>query len=520
MGYDFGTWDRNCEHEQTEPLQASVTGTVPTWLKGSLVTNGPGRMKYGKEEFQHVFDGSAILQKFSFGENGVAYTSRFIRSYAFLSNSEHQKIVVSEFGTKGTSVAKGAFNKMAEKFQFDKLFSDNPPVTLGEYGGQWWATTEAPFLHRIDLDTLETCEKVDLHKVQGANSQCPHPVTLSDGSTLNVFNIVGAMGPKYELAKYPALPPKGKPNVFADKPQRICAIDTRWKLNPCHMHQFCVTAGHALLPEQPMTVDVTAMVANTIREKPLIDGMEWINGKDVKFRVISLGDGKELKHKYKAPSFFYMHIVNSFEEDGHIVADFITFANINMLYAFKIQNIRVKGDAVAKDLDVGNVKRLVFPLTVDEKAPPTQNLVKLPGSKAAAFLQKDGSVMLQPEELCSTAYEVPTIHPGYQRKKYQFFYGACSDMKDHVGSVGKVNVLTGEVKRWGTGDLYASALSFVPKPGSEAEDCGVLLCHCLSSSRSHVTLSVLDAKDMKELATATWALPSDAPRSLHAIYRP
>ena len=70
-------------------------------------------------------------------------------------------------------------------------------------------------------------------------------------------------------------------NVFADKPQRICAIDTRWKLNPCHMHQFCVTAGHALLPEQPMTVDVTAMVANTIREKPLIDGMEWINGKDV-----------------------------------------------------------------------------------------------------------------------------------------------------------------------------------------------------------------------------------------------
>ena len=52
---------------------------------------------------------------------------------------------------------------MAEKFQFDKLFSDNPPVTLGEYGGQWWATTEAPFLHRIDLDTLETCEKVGRH---------------------------------------------------------------------------------------------------------------------------------------------------------------------------------------------------------------------------------------------------------------------------------------------------------------------------------------------------------------------
>ena len=64
-----------------------------------------------------------------------------------------------------------------------------------------------------DLLTI-TIPQVDLHKVQGANSQCPHPVTLSDGSTLNVFNIVGAMGPKYELAKYPALPPKGKRECF------------------------------------------------------------------------------------------------------------------------------------------------------------------------------------------------------------------------------------------------------------------------------------------------------------------
>lgn len=68
-------------------------------------------MKYGEHEFKHVFDGSAILQKFTFSEIGVAYTSRFITSYAYLSNSEHKQIVVSEFGTKGSSVSKGAFAK-------------------------------------------------------------------------------------------------------------------------------------------------------------------------------------------------------------------------------------------------------------------------------------------------------------------------------------------------------------------------------------------------------------------------
>ena len=69
-------------------------------------------------------------------------------------------------------------------------------------------------------------------------------------------------------------------NVFS-KPTKVGFCDTRWKLSPCHMHTFGLTDKHVLLPEQPMTVDVTAMVANTMRDKPLIDGMEWLKNKQV-----------------------------------------------------------------------------------------------------------------------------------------------------------------------------------------------------------------------------------------------
>ena len=41
------------------------------------------------------------------------------------------------------------------------------------------------------------------------------------------------------------------------------------------MHTFGMTEKYVILPEQPMTVDVTAMVANTMRDKPLIEGMQW-----------------------------------------------------------------------------------------------------------------------------------------------------------------------------------------------------------------------------------------------------
>ena len=52
--------------------------------------------------------------------------------------------------------------------------------------------------------------QVDLHKVLSANSQCPHPITLPDGTTINVFNGVGPMGPRYEIYRFPASAPAGE----------------------------------------------------------------------------------------------------------------------------------------------------------------------------------------------------------------------------------------------------------------------------------------------------------------------
>lgn len=81
-------------------------------MRGSLILNGPGKLSFGEQEYQHVFDGAATLQKISFEETGPTYMSRYLRSSAFLVNSENDQIVVSEFGTKGTAVSnKNAFQK-------------------------------------------------------------------------------------------------------------------------------------------------------------------------------------------------------------------------------------------------------------------------------------------------------------------------------------------------------------------------------------------------------------------------
>lgn len=74
-------------------------------------------------------------------------------------------------------------------------------------------------------------------------------------------------------------------NVFeAKQAKKIASCDIRWKLKPCHMHTFALTDKYAILPEQPLTIDITAMVANTIKDKPFIEGMQWLNDKRVRIR--------------------------------------------------------------------------------------------------------------------------------------------------------------------------------------------------------------------------------------------
>nr|XP_045609656.1 carotenoid isomerooxygenase-like [Procambarus clarkii] len=520
MPYDFTTWDRNALEEQPTPLEGTVRGTVPAWLRGAYLLDGPGRMTYGEYEFNHVFDGSALLQKFTFGETGVTFTSKFLRSYAYTTNLEHQQIVVSEFGTTGKSVAKNKLSKLGDKFAFDKMFSDNAPVGVVVFGGEYYCITEAPFLHKIDPVTLDTLSKVDLHKELGINSHCPNPRRLADGTTFNILHGVGATGPKYDIVAFPASPGDGKSTVFV-KPKKLGTVDARWKLNPCHMHTFGLSESFFILLEQPLTIDVKAMVANTIRDKPFIGGMEWLEDKLVKIHLVNRETGKEVKQKVKCEAFFYMHIINCYERDNHLVIDVNGYKKPDLLHAFHLKNLREKGANLGNELDGGNVKRIVVPLGVSEKAAPELNLVMLPGSKAKAHRLKDGSLLLTPEVITDYAYEIPTLNPSYVGKRYRYFYGSSGNMTSTTGKVGKVDLDSRETKDWSEDGLYTSVAYFVPRPGATSEDDGVVLVTLLhADDKTKVTLLVLAAGDMTEVARVSFTTPSDVPRSLHGIYIP
>lgn len=68
--------------------------------------------------YTHWFDGMALMHRFHIEEGNVTYSSRFLRSDSYVSNSEKNRIVVSEFGTLAMpDPCKNIFARFFSRFQ-------------------------------------------------------------------------------------------------------------------------------------------------------------------------------------------------------------------------------------------------------------------------------------------------------------------------------------------------------------------------------------------------------------------
>lgn len=69
--------------QELSQVKLSVKGTIPDWLQGSLVRNGPISVTIDGQKLKHWFDGPAMLHSFSFHENKIVYSNRFLNTQAY-----------------------------------------------------------------------------------------------------------------------------------------------------------------------------------------------------------------------------------------------------------------------------------------------------------------------------------------------------------------------------------------------------------------------------------------------------
>ncbi|XP_036284524.1 beta,beta-carotene 9',10'-oxygenase isoform X2 [Pipistrellus kuhlii] len=510
--------------ETPETISAEVQGQFPKWLNGSLLRTGPGKFEFGKDEYNHWFDGMALLHQFRMEKGTVTYRSKFLQSDTYKANSVQNRIVISEFGTLALpDPCRNVFECFMSKFELPAM-TDNTSVNYVWYKGDYYLSSENNFMNKVDIETLEKTEKVDWSKFIAVNGATAHPHYDPDGTAYNMGNSYGPYGSCYNIIRVP--PEKVDVGDTIHGAQVICSIASTERLKPSYYHSFGMTKNYIIFIEQPLKINLWKMITSKIRGKALSDGISWEPQSNTRFHVVNKHTGQLLPGMYFTKPFVMFHQINAFEDQGCVVIDLCCQDNGRSLELYQLQNLRKAGeelDQVYNSAATSFPRRFVLPLHASLNAPEGENLSPLSYSSASAVKQADGKIWcsyenLHPENLEQVGgIEFPQINYGqFCGKKYRFFYG-CG-FRHLVGdSLIKVDVVNKTLKVWREDDFYPSEPVFVPVPGSSEEDGGVILSVVITPNQNKSNfLLVLDAKNFEELGRAE--VPVQMPYGFHGTF--
>ena len=397
---------------------------------------------------------------------------------------------------------------------FQSQPSDNTLVSIYPFNDEFFAFAEYPFIHQIDPETLETKKKVDFSDKFGVLYHTSHPHVISDGTVYNLGLSLSKFGPVYNIICFP----KGE-NIFNDA-KVVVELPVRWKFHPSYMHTFGITENFFIIVEQPLVLSVKSILKTAFNHKPFITCFQSFQDKSVKIHLIDRVSGK-LRQTFDTETFFFFHIINQFEKNGHVVIDIICYKDFSVIDSLYIDSIKNGLSDPLMDIFQSETLRFVLPLNKPNES--KGNIVTLENTAAVAFLKSDGSVFCKPEILCDIGCELPRInYEKYLGKDYQFFYALSATVElENAGILVKGDVRKKTKLIWSEKNCYPSEPVFIASPEPKSEDDGVIVASMIwgNGEENRVGLLVLDAKTMTEKGRCEFNnLPGPVPKCFHGWF--
>lgn len=503
--------------ESPEPCKTEVKGSIPNWLQGTLLRNGPGIFTLGDTSYEHWFDGMALMTSFTFKDGEVTHRSRFLRSDTYQANMAANRIVVSEMGTM-------AYPDPSKNFIFKAItflnhtvpdFTDNGASNFIKYGNEYFATSETNYIRKVDPVTLETQDKVDYLKHLPVNLVSSHPHYDSEGNTYNMGTCIAEKGKtKYVVFKVPAVPDKA-----LNKAEVVCTVPCRSLLTPSYYHSFGMTDNYFIFIEQPLKLDILRMATAYMRGVNWASCLKFSPEDNTLIHIIDRKTGKEVETKYYTGAMIVYHHVNAFEEDGHVIFDVIAYKDNSLYNMFYLSKLRENSHDFHDDSYVKpKYKRFVLPIRSDKGTAIGENMVTLQHTTASAIKEKDGKLVCQAEVLCE-GFELPRINYSFNGKKHRFVYGSIVDDSAVSKQIGKFDTETKKMVVWGEANSFISEPIFIPRPNGESEDDGVVLVSVANANPGQPCfIAILDGKTFQELARGI--VKGQLYRDMHGFFIP
>ncbi|KAE8592642.1 hypothetical protein XENTR_v10018831 [Xenopus tropicalis] len=510
--------------ETPQPIPTQIIGTVPSWIKGSFLRNGPGKFEFGEDKFNHWFDGMALMHKFTIENGNVTYMSRFLESDSYKTNHSENRIAVSEFGTTAMpDPCKSIFYRFLSRFEMPNP-TDNGSINFMKYQNDYYVSTETNLMHKVNSDLLVTKEKVDWSKYVAVNGATAHPHYDPDGTTYNMGNSYGKQGTHYNIIKIPATGPETEGTLQGV--QIVCCIPAKNTMRPSYYHSFGMTENYIIFVEQPIKINVLRILTSNLSGASIADSITWDPSCDTVFHVANKHTGELHPVTFHALPFGMFHQINAYEDKGCIVFDLCSLKDGKILSVYQLQNLHKAGQALDQVYNSAARSfpcRYVLPLNTDSNTPQDRNLISLSYTTATATNRADGTVWCTPESLYDTTMEeqggleFPAInYSKYNTKKYRYFYG-CGFQHLIGSSLIKVDIQTKKLKIWQEEGFYPSEPVFVSSPDLKEEDSGVILSVVVTPHQEKSTfLLILDAKTFAEIGRAE--VPVHMPYGFHGIF--
>ncbi|WP_246057969.1 carotenoid oxygenase family protein [Halonotius terrestris] len=450
--------------ERTE-YSPPVEGSIPTWLSGTLIRNGPGLFEAGDRRVNHWFDGLAMLRRYAFDDGDLRYSNRFLRSDAYADAMAGQ--ITGQFGTD-TRGWRRVLDTVRNLGLPDP--TDNANVHVARIDGEYVALTEAPRRIAFDPDTLETHGEFTFDDDLPEHVTAAHLVDDPHAEELIGFTTQFGLTPQYHVYRVPA---------GSRTRERITSIDAR---GPAYIHDCSVTDSHAILVESPLVLSVLR-VLNPFSEGAM-DMLQWKPSEPTRLLVVDRASG-DLVADPTFEATFCFHHVNAYCDDGEIVLDLVEFPDSEIVDSLSLAALDGEG---FPDVPAGRLMRY----RIDPDANSVERGQLYPGGM-----------------------ELPRVPRRCTGREYRYAYGQATDREGANGLV-KVDCETGQAQEWWEQGVYVEEPIPVQRPDGTAEDDGVVLATALDVEAERTSLLVFDAATLTVEARVT--LPHAEPFGFHGRF--
>ncbi len=463
-------WTAGFESQREERRATlDVRGTLPDWLDGVYLANGPGEFEVGGRPLDHWFDPLAALRRLRFADGKIEYAYRFVRSRDFAVARETGRVRRPFPGTPPDRSAAGRL--------FDALrgaFPDNPVIGVCRLGGETLAVTESPVGLAVDPDDLTVRARYDLTAGLDADVTLGHLHRGPDGGAYNLGASYGRE-PAYTLFRRPPASAGGPPS-----PEPIARLRVDRSYLP-YVHSFALAGPYAVLTLPPFGVSPRDLLVGAVRGTSFCDAFD-AHDDPTRFLVLDRRTGERVATVPADPAFVYHH-ANGFVDDGAVVLDCVAYPDERAVTALRLATLR----SADPDLPRGDLVRYRLPLD---------------GGRAGRETLREGPM------------EFPTVrYADVNGRRHDAVWVAEGGDGPLPTRLSRVAVPDGGHRSYEPGPgCYPGEP--VPVPGPDGET--VLLSLVLEAGADRSTLAVLDGGSMTELATAP--LPHRLPYAFHGQF--